>query len=372
MKKLGLIINPVAGIGGKVGLKGSDGIETYRQAIRLGATPESGTKALVALTGLQDVASSVEFFTFPGEMGADLCESCGLNYHVIGTIKCSSTTPEDTINAARLLVDQGIDLLVFAGGDGTARNILDAVGDDFPVIGIPTGCKIHSGVYAVNPRIAGNLLRKFICGEVYGTKKAEVMDINEDLFRQGCVQARLYGYLTIPNEKQMVQNMKSGRGLSETATIDLLSNYLADSWENDTLYIVGTGSTTAAIMGKLGLENTLLGVDLVYNRKVIATDCTEKEILETIANYPKVKIIVTVIGGQGYIFGRGNQQISAAVIEKVGKGNIIVAAAKNKIMSLFGQPLYVDTGLERINQYLKGYIRVIVGYEDYIMMRVEA
>lgn len=371
MKRLGLIVNPVAGIGGKVGLKGSDGIETYLQAIRLGAKPESGEKARIALSALHEIADRFEIVTFPGEMGEESCKRSGLHCRVIGSTQ-GRTTAQDTVCAAKMLVNYGVDLLVFAGGDGTARNILDAVGDSFPTLGIPTGCKIHSGVYAVNPRIAGNLLRKFVCGEVQMLKKAEVMDIDEALFRKGEVQARLYGYLTIPDEKRMVQNMKSGRGLSETATLDLLANCLADHWEDDTLYIVGTGSTTAAVMKKLGLENTLLGVDLVFQRKLIASDCTEAQILAAVSTHPKVKILVTVIGGQGYIFGRGNQQISAAVIEKVGKENILVVATKNKILSLFGQPLYVDTGSEAMNQHLKGYIRVIVGYDDYIMMRVEA
>ena len=197
------------------------------------------------------------------------------------------------------------------------------------------------------------------------------MDIDEDLFRQGIVQARLYGYLQVPNESKMVQNLKSGRGFSESASVELLSNYIADTWEDDTLYIVGTGSTIAAIMKRLGLQNTLLGVDLVYGGAVIASDCTEQEILRTMENYDKVRILVTVIGGQGYIFGRGNQQISASII-KVGRENIIVAASKNKMLSLFGKSLYVDTGDEEVNQALAGYIRVIVGYGESVMAKVSA
>ena len=370
MKKLGFIVNPVAGIGGKVGLKGSDGAATLKKALDLGAVPESGKKALVTMKALAGESHNLDIYTYPGEMGEDICKAAGLDCTVLGHIDSGHTTPEDTMRAAVDLRDAGMDLILFAGGDGTARNVLDAVGTTIPVLGIPTGCKIHSGVYAVNPKTAGMLMGQYAEGKVRETKEAEVMDIDEDLFRQGVVQARLYGYLQIPNETKMVQNLKSGRGFSESASIDLLSNYIADTWEEDTLYVVGTGSTTAAIMKKVGVPNTLLGVDLVYGHKLIASDCTEKEILEVIKDYDKVKILVTVIGGQGYIFGRGNQQISASVIKAVGKENIIVAASQAKMLSFIGKPLFVDTGDEEVNAYLRGYIKVIVGYERTLVVRV--
>jgi len=370
MKKLGFIVNPVAGIGGKVGLKGSDGAATLAKALELGAKPESGKKALVTMTALKEFADELDIYTWPGEMGADICAAAGLNCTVLGDIEAGHTKPEDTIRAAQALKELQPDLILFAGGDGTARNILDAVGTDTTVLGIPTGVKIHSGVYALNPRSAGMLMGQFAQGKVRETREAEVMDIDEDLFRQGIVEARLYGYLKIPNEHKMVQNLKSGRGFSESGSIDMLANYVADSMQKDVLYIVGTGSTTAAIMEKLQLPNTLLGVDLVYNRQVIASDCTEKDILNALDRYPKAKIIVTVIGGQGYVFGRGNQQLSAEVIKRVGKDNIIIAASKNKVLSLFGSSLYVDTGDEAVNSMLRGYYKVTVGYEDSIMMKV--
>ena len=370
MKKLGFIVNPVAGIGGKVGLKGSDGAATLKKALDLGAVPESGKKALVTMKALAGESHNLDIYTYPAEMGEDICKAAGLNCTVLGHIDSGHTTPDDTMRAAIDLRDAGMDLILFAGGDGTARNVLDAVGTTIPVLGIPTGCKIHSGVYAVNPKTAGMLMGQYAEGKVRETKEAEVMDIDEDLFRQGVVQARLYGYLQIPNETKMVQNLKSGRGFSESASIDLLSNYIADTWEEDTLYVVGTGSTTAAIMKKVGVPNTLLGVDLVYGHNLIASDCTEKEILEVIKDYDKVKILVTVIGGQGYIFGRGNQQISASVIKAVGKENIIVAASQAKMLSFIGKPLFVDTGDEEVNAYLRGYIKVIVGYERTLVVRV--
>lgn len=368
MKKLGFIVNPVAGIGGKVGLKGSDGAMILQRALELGAVRESGKKALITMKALKEVEDELDIYTWQGEMGEDICREAGLSATVLGSIIPGHTTPADTVSAARQMKELDLDLILFVGGDGTARNIMDAVGTDAVVLGIPAGCKIHSGVYALNPKTAGVLMKEFVQGKVKETKQAEVMDIDEELFRQGVVQARLYGYLRIPNETRMVQNLKSGRGFSESASIEMLSNYVANEMKEDVLYIVGTGSTTASIMKKLDLPNTLLGVDLVCNREVIASDCTEKDILEVMKDYDKVKIIVTVIGGQGYVFGRGNQQISAEVIRRVGKENIIIAASKNKILSLFGSSLHVDTGNEEINKMLCGYYRVIVGYGESMML----
>jgi predicted polyphosphate/ATP-dependent NAD kinase len=237
-----------------------------------------------------------------------------------------------------------VELLLFAGGDGTARNILDAVGEKVTVLGIPAGCKIHSGVYALNPRDAGELAAKVAAGSVAATKEAEVMDIDEDLFRKNIVQARLYGYLRIPDDAQLTQCSKSAGNAGEAEEVDAIAEYVAESMEPDVLYIVGTGSTTAAVMKELGLPFTLLGVDLVYNKKLVAADCTEQQILAALEKYSRVKLLVTVIGGQGYVFGRGNQQLSAAVLKKIGKDNIIIIAAKSKVMALPARRLYVDTG----------------------------
>lgn len=370
MKKIGLIINPVAGIGGKVGLKGSDGAEIQARARALGAVPESNEKAGITLRMLKQEEGQFELYTYPKEMGADAARAAGLDAKLIGDIMLEGTRPADTIKAAKEMYALGADLILFAGGDGTARNILDAVGTEVPVLGIPAGCKIHSAVYAINPRFAGELALQFIQGKVKEMREAEVMDIDEDLFRQNRVRARLYGYLKVPNARNLVQNLKSGRGNSETASIDGLSRYLADTMLKDTLYIIGPGSTTRAIMDKLGLPNTLLGVDLVYNRKLLAADVAEQGILCALEHCGKAKLIVTVIGGQGYVFGRGNQQLSANVIRRVGKANIIIAASKDKMLSLFGQSLYVDTGVEEVNQNLCGYYKVVVGYEDYVMFKI--
>jgi predicted polyphosphate/ATP-dependent NAD kinase len=373
MKRIGLIVNPIAGMGGRVGLKGSDGKETLELARKLGAVPECPGKAVTALKQIKNnFNGDVQIITYPAIMGEHEALGAGFQPKVVGKINTGETTAKDTIQAAKDLRDAGVDLIFFAGGDGTARNIFDALGEQkFAVLGIPGGCKIHSAVYAINPKTAGDLVVQYLEGKVRDVKVAEVMDIDEEAFRKNVLTAKLYGYLYVPNEKRMVQNMKSGRGYSEEAALDQLSRYFADNMDPDTLYIVGTGSTTKKILDKLGEEGTLLGVDLVYGRKIVAKDVNEKRILDLLAtSNGNVKMIVTVIGGQGYIFGRGNQQLSPDVIRRVGLDNIIIAASKPKMLSLFGKPLLVDTGDEELNEELSGYRRVYVGYEDSVMFKV--
>lgn len=362
MKKLGLIINPVAGMGGRVGLKGSDGVEIQQLAKKLGAVPESQNKAYIALKEIIPLKDDIQLLTAPGEMGEYCARKAGFEPCVIGSIKEGFTTANDTVSIAKKMVDAGIDLLLFAGGDGTARNICEAIGEKIPVVGIPAGVKIHSAVYAINPRSAGQAARLYLSGNGVKVKEAEVMDIDEEAFRQGIVKAKLYGYLKVPELKPYLQNVKSG-GYSEKAALAGIAMEVIAGMENDVLYIIGPGTTTRSIMDKLGLPNTLLGIDVVCNKQLIAKDVNEKELFELISGR-KAKIVVTVIGGQGHIFGRGNQQLSPRIIKQIGKENIIVIATMDKLAKLMPAPLLVDTGDPDLDEALCGYIRVITGFGE--------
>jgi predicted polyphosphate/ATP-dependent NAD kinase len=370
-KKIGVIVNPIAGMGGRVGLKGSDGVDILAKALELGAKPECPNKAIVALSQLNEFTKEpLEIYTYPKEMGEDEVRAAGLKPIVLGEIVSGHTKPEDTMRAAKDLFDQNVDLILFAGGDGTARDVLDAGHEEIAVLGIPGGCKIHSAVYAINPKTAGKLVVEYLQGKVRDLKESEVMDIDEDAFREGVLRARLYGYMRVPNEQRMMQNLKSGRGYGEEAALDLISRYVAFNLEENVLYVMGPGSTIRGVMNKLGLENTLLGVDLLYNNKLVAKDVNEDEIMKYLEQHDRAKIVVTVIGGQGFLFGRGNQQISPRVIRKVGLKNIVVIATKNKMYSLFGKSLLVDTGDDALNEELTGYIQVYVGYGESVIFRV--
>jgi len=227
-------------------------------------------------------------------------------------------------------------------------------------------------VYGVNPRNAGELAGLFLRGKVGRTKRAEVMDIDEEAFRQGRVSAELYGYLRVPEDEARVQGGKAGRVNSDESALDAIAYYLSDKMEPDALYLLGTGSTLQGIEQRLGIEGTLLGVDISRGRQLLAKDVNEQQILEMLRSNGSspAKIVVTVIGGQGYIFGRGNQQLSPAVIEHVGRENVIVVANKSKLAALGGRPLLVDTGSEEMNNLLSGYMRVTVGYDEQVVMRV--
>lgn len=370
MKKLGVIVNPIAGLGGRVGLKGTDGIEAVRIARKLGAEPESPRRAVEALKMIARIKDSIEVITYPKEMGEYECKEAGISPRVIGSIRNGGTTPEDTEKAAQEMVAEGVVLLLFAGGDGTARNIYDAVRHKVPTLGIPAGVKIHSAVYAVTPRSAGHVAVMFLEGGLTKNRVAEVMDIDEDAFRTGRVVAKLYGTLRVPEESRYVQGAKSGGIQSEKEALQGIAASVIDLMDDtDCYFIIGSGTTTRLIMVNLGLENTLLGVDVVYNKKLVANDVTEKQLLKFVKG-EKAKIVVTVIGGQGHIFGRGNQQISPRVIREVGRENIIVVASKEKLASLRGRPLLVDTGDEKLDAELSGYMKVTTGYLDYVMYKV--
>ncbi len=358
--KLGVIINPIAGMGGKVGLKGTDGKEVLERARQMGAKEESPLKAKKALEKLIPLKEDLEILTFPGKMGEDELKDLGFNPRVLNHLADVSTA-EDTEKAARMMLEEGVDLILFAGGDGTARNILNAIGEEKTVIGIPAGVKIHSGVYASHPGAAGEIACNYLTNKEGPVKAAEVMDIDEESFREGILSARLYGYMTIPDMPNLTQVQKSAGHADESETIAGIAEKVVEEMEDDVFYIVGSGTTIRPIMDELGLKNTLLGIDIVKNKELIASDVNEKKILEIIGD-SEAKIIVTVIGGQGYIFGRGNQQISAEVVKKVGKKNIIVVAPRSKLLSLGDNPLLADLGDEEVNKEMTGYINVVVDY----------
>ena len=370
-RKLGFIVNPIAGIGGRVGLKGSDGYEIVNKAKELGAEPESPIRAVAALKRITRIRDNIELVTYPHEMGEDEAKECEFSPTVIGSIKKGNTTSDDTKNAAKEMLNLKVDLLLFAGGDGTARDIYDVIGDKIPALGIPTGVKIHSAVFATTPQNAGDLAAMYLEKESAGIRlrEAEVMDIDEQAFRENRLSARLYGYLKVPYERSLVQSAKAGSVSGEETVMDAIANDIVNNMQDDYLYIIGPGTTLRGIMEKLGLKKTLLGVDAVYNRNLVGSDLNEAQLLKLIED-KKTKLVVTIIGGQGYIFGRGNQQLSARVIKKVGKENIIVAATPNKILSLQGNPLLVDTGDDEVNKMLTGYTKVITGLNERIMLKV--
>lgn len=371
MKSLGFVVNPIAGMGGAVGLKGTDGQAILEEAIRLGAVATAPERARQFLRGIAPFKHSVRICTCAGIMGQDECiDEKIVPFEVIGTAK-KRTGPEDTKKAAVEMHRRGVALLVFCGGDGTARDIMDAVDMTVAVLGVPAGVKVHSSVFAINPMEAARIASAFLRGELL-TKEMEVMDTDEEEFREGRLSTRLYGYLLTPFQEALIQGMKisSLQTDSEIEAQRAIAKQVIEEMKEDYCYIIGPGTTNKTLLESLGLKKTLLGADIIKNRSLIAQDVNERQLLQLLEK-EDAKIVVTPIGGQGYIFGRGNQQISPAIIRKIGKEDIIVIATKTKLYTLTQKRLLVDTGDSRLDEQLRGYIRVITGYREETIVKVE-
>ncbi|TMM42480.1 ATP-NAD kinase family protein [Colwellia ponticola] len=375
--KLGFIINPIAGIGGSVALKGSDGMVMH--ALALGAKPQANIRATLALEVLLPYKDNIVIYTASGLMGEQCATDLGFNVEVIYQATNEQTDSQDSQLAAQALLAQGVDIILFAGGDGTARDIANVVANDdyqaVPVLGIPAGCKIHSGVYAITPKAAGRIIELMVTKELVTLTTGDVMDIDERLFRQGIVKAKRYSEMKIPSELRYVQAVKSGGIESDDLVLqDIAANVIEEMNDHgERQFIIGSGSTTAFLMSELGLANTLLGVDIVREQTLITSDVTEAALYQAITDHSGLsQLVITLIGGQGHVFGRGNQQLSPRIIRAIlaqsgGRDNIIILATKAKLAALGNKPLLSDTGDIELDQQLSGFMTITTGYKDQVL-----
>lgn len=375
--KIGLIVNPIAGMGGRVGLKGTDGA-ALAAAVERGAVPRAESRAAECLREIVPHKEQFVLYTGIGRMGELAAREAGFEPLVIdseasGAGPVDGTSAEDTESIARKMLAEGVGLILFAGGDGTARDVYRSVGEDTLVLGIPAGVKIHSAVFASSPRQAGMIVSDFVANaRARRTEKlAEVMDIDEEAYRNGVLKARLYGYLRIPYERARVQGLKSGTPPTDAEAQSAIAESAAEIVEQEpgTLFLIGAGTTTRALMKALGLDGTLLGVDAAMGGALIAADLGEKEILDLLEAHPGAKIVITPIGGQGVIFGRGNQQFSPEVIRKVGRDNIMLLASPAKLNALEGAPLLIDTGDAELDRQLEVYYKIVSGYRQFFVYK---
>lgn len=371
LRKLGFIINPIAGMGGRVGLKGTDGV--LEEALRLGAQPMAPAKAARALNSLLGFREEMVLLTGAGELGERVARELGFKVQVVHETSGAVTSQADTVALAKSVVVQGSELILFAGGDGTARNLVEAgiFEAGVPVVGIPAGVKIHSPVFATHPERAGELAGSALSREGASCKwrEAEVMDISEEDYRSGRVMTKLYGYLVVPSDRGRMQNKKAPSPQSEANAHREIALEMVAQMEAGTAYFVGPGTTTRAVLDVLGQPHTLLGVDVVLDGKIICQDASEKDLLAVQAKYP-CRLIVTPTGGQGFLLGRGNQQLSPEVLRGVGRENLMVIAAQEKLAELKHQPLLVDTGDPEVDALLRGYVKVWTGFKTAAMVAV--
>ncbi len=366
----GLVVNPIAGLGGTVGLKGTDGPGTVAEALDRGAVPRAGERVRRAFARLAERAPGTRVRAAPGALAVDWLEGLDLDVRPLPPFEVSGTA-RDTHTAARALA--GCDLVVFGGGDGTARDVTGSLDPGHAVLGIPCGVKMHSGVFAVSPEAAGAILSDLVTApdRVGWDDEAEVMDIDEVALRSGRLAPRLFGHARIPVSRTGMQASKGGPSLPAAGALAGAARELVDGMTRGTLYLIGPGTSAGSVLAALGATPSLLGIDAVRDRRVVARDASAEE-LEALAGEAPVRIVLGVTGRQGFLLGRGNQQITPSLIARAGPEGLIVLASNEKLATLAQPHLWVDTGDPALDQALSGYLRVKTGQRRETMMRVGA
>ncbi|WP_435147416.1 ATP-NAD kinase family protein [Halobaculum sp. P14] len=360
--RIGFLLNPVAGMGGRVGLKGTD--DKVAEARARGAEPRAPDRARRALDALADHAPDADLLTWGEPMGAAVARAAGFDPVVLGTPDDSGddtgaaidTDADDTRRAVTAFVDADVDLVLFVGGDGTAADVADALdGTDTPMLGVPAGVKVYSSVFAVSPEDAAVVAATFD-----RTERREVLDIDEDRYREGDVHPELRAVASVPVAEQLQSSKQTASG-----TVESLAEGVAAEIRSrpETTWVLGPGSTVGAVKDELGVDGTAIGVDVYRGGDLLVADATEQEILDALGD--DNVIVVSPIGGQGFVFGRGNPQLSPAVIRRC---DIEVVASRAKLDDI--RTLRVDTDDPELDERLRGWVKVRVGKFERRMMKI--
>ena len=369
-KVLGLIVNPIAGMGGSVALHGTDG-SALQLAVELGATPVAGIRTSRALTRLAHAIPDIKVLAAPGVMGEDHARACALSTDVVEFLVGDVTTAGDTQEAACAMVAAGVTLLMFAGGDGTARDIVAETGTELPILGIPAGVKMHSGVFGTTPEAAGDIAaRFFINPEKTPLLDVEVLDVSQESQLRDHLDTQFISAARVPYAPDKVQRTKVNPVIADDGALEAVCQELAKEMLPDRYYIIGPGTTTAKILTALGITGTLTGVDVIRNGVLVASDASEQSLLALVSDGTPTSIILGVIGGQGFLLGRGNQQISQQVLESIEDDEIVIVASEKKLVSLDPPVLRVDFGGEPGSTTLTGYRRVRTGPRTTTMLKI--
>ncbi|MFO7834291.1 MAG: ATP-NAD kinase family protein [Halohasta sp.] len=351
--RIGLVVNPIAGMGGRVGLKGTDG--KVDEARERGAEPRAPDRAARMLARLVDLGPETELLAAGEPMGAALARATGFEPSVVYEPDgATTTTAADTAAAVAAFVHEAVDLVVFVGGDGTAADVAEALAEtEIPMLGVPAGVKVYSSVFAVSPEDAADIVVGFD-----RTERREVMDIDEDDYREGEVNPHLRAVARVPVTDDLQSSKQLGGG-----TVDALAAAVADGVDPDRTYVLGPGSTVGTIKAALGFNGSPIGVDVWRDGEVLALDASESEILDVLGE--DNVIVVSPIGGQGFVFGRGNPQLSPAVIRRC---EVEIVASRSKLDGL--SVLRVDTDDPALDEALRGWRKVRVGRFERRMMKV--
>lgn len=380
--RLGLVVNPVAGLGGTAGLKGSDGAEVQRLALERGASARAGERAAAALAVVAAAHPGIEVLTASGALGEHAVRAAGLVPRIVhsasaGAGEPTATTAADTRAAVAAIASSGGELILFVGGDGTARDVVAGLESGSPAggvaaLGVPAGVKMYSACFAVSPSAAGAVAAAWLSTEALPVRESEVLDVVEEQLRHGRVDPRLFGHLMVPFQAGRTQARKTPSPSSEAAAAASAVRGVIAQLRPGVRYLLGPGSTVAELGRQLGLATTPLGVDVLLDGELVLSDATEQQILAEISGR-QAQAIVTIIGGQGFLLGRGNQQISARVVRELDPVQpLIVVAPEQKLIELGGRPLLVDTGDRVVDGGLAGFARITTGVSGTSMYPVSA
>lgn len=374
---VGVLINPIAGMGGKVGLHGTDqGLAN--EALARGATVSSIDRARRALALLSPRKNEIAFFTPMGKMGGELLDSLGISFAPLDMTISSPSSAADTVMAAKAMMSKGVDLIIFAGGDGTARDIFSVVGNSIPMVGIPSGVKMRSGIFAHYPEQAGEIIIQ-VLNEVHAqgrfeTIDAEILDLSEQSLEYA--SSEYFGSAITIQAPTKIMSPKITSSAHYDSALEELAKTLGASLERDRLYFFGPGKSAKMILISCGISRTdksFAGVDAYLNGKVIGEDLDEKSILALLhggASQKEPILFLGVIGGQGFLLGRGNQQLSLEVMSTIGSKNTYILASAQKINQIVPSRLYVDLGENSEPHLFPKYVQVHVANNRTLVCKV--
>jgi predicted polyphosphate/ATP-dependent NAD kinase len=367
MHRIGFLINPIAGMGGRVGLKGTD--DVVEEARRRGAEPSAHLRAAETLAAIRRLCAQaspppgIRWLTCAGAMGAAALREAGFDAVDVVHEPAEPSDVEDTRSAVRRLRDEGVELILFCGGDGTARDICAITGQETPILGIPAGVKMYSGVFGTTPRRTAEILLSFLRGRLEAAP-ADVLDLDEARYRRGEWAVKLYHAALTPYEPVYTQSAKLLITEASDAEVKQeIAEFLRDEIEKDPgrLYLLGPGSTVQALGRALGRDKTLLGIDALLAGRIVGRDLNEEQILQLLDRHADATLILSPIGAQGFVLGRGNLPLSAEVLRRIGRDNIVVVATPAKLART--PLLRFDTGDPALDAELAGpgYLSVVVG-----------
>ena len=370
MLKIGFLLNPVAGIGGPIAMKGSDDLTGEVLKEHAGYSRQRSESFFKVLFELHpDVLSQIDWVAPRGEMGGDVLHGFELN-HISLNVSSRPTTRQDTVDCIRSFRRENCDLIVFGGGDGTARDVLTGLNTDMttPVIGLPCGVKMHSGVFSVTPEAAAKMIEAIVSGEMVDLDEAEVRDYVES----SGIKTKYYGEMSVPKNGRYLQHTKIGGKESEELAVQEISAHIEEEFSSANL-LIGPGSTCRQIKDRLGLsadQSTLLGFDLYVNGMPWVIDLSATDIKDRLGRIDFV--IISFTRRQGFLLGRGNQQLDAGILSALSwSDQFVVVGSRQKLSSLEGNPLLIDTGKVEVNRRLAGMTEILTGFRDKVLHRVD-